>query len=68
MPSVVRLLGRAAPRAVPWAWGVNGAASVLGSVAAVVVALDLGFDRTLLLGAGSYLVALLALRSLGRSG
>jgi hypothetical protein len=41
---------------------------VLGSVAAVVVALDVGFDRTLLLGAGSYLVALMALRSLGRSG
>ena len=68
MPSVVRLLGRAAPRAVPWAWGVNGAASVLGSVAALVVALQAGFDRTLLLGAASYLVALLALRTLGRSG
>src|SRR6266545_4411655 len=67
MPSVVRLLGRAAPRAVPWAWGVNGAASVLGSVAAVVVALEAGFDLTLLLGAASYLVALIALRSLGRS-
>jgi len=69
MPSVVRLLGRTARRAVPWAWGVNGAASVLGSVAAVVLALEVGFDRTLLLGAVSYLVALMALRSLtaGRS-
>jgi len=32
-----------------------------------VVALEAGFDLTLLLGAVSYLVALIALRSLGRS-
>ena len=68
MPSAMRLLNRVAPRAVPWAWGVNGAASVLGSVGALVVALLAGFDRALLLGALAYLFALPGLRSLGRSG
>jgi len=66
MPSAVRLLGLAAARAVPWAWGVNGAASVLGSVAALILALGAGFDRALLVGAGSYLLALAAFRSLPR--
>jgi len=68
MPSALRLLNRVAPRAVPWAWGVNGAASVLGSVGALVVALLAGFDRALLLGALAYVFALPGLRSLGRSG
>ena len=68
MPSAIRLLDRAAPRAVPWAWGVNGAASVLGSVGALVVALLAGFDGALLLGALAYLLAVPGLRSLGRSG
>ena len=67
MPSAIRLLNRAAPLAVPWAWGVNGAASVLGSVGALVVALLAGFDRALLLGAVAYLLAVPGLRLLGRS-
>ena len=49
--------GRAA--LIPWAWAVNGAASVLGSVLAMVVALNSGFTATLLGGAACYLAALL---------
>jgi hypothetical protein len=43
---------------VPWAWGVNSATSVLGSLLAVVAAMNLGFDRTLLGGGIIYLLAL----------
>lgn len=43
--------------AIPWSWGVNGAASVLGTILAVVVAMNFGFNLTILLGAGLYLVA-----------
>jgi len=57
MPAGVRLLAAGAPGLVPWAWGVNGAASVLGSAAAVALAMLWGFDRTLLVGAGLYLAA-----------
>jgi Spermine/spermidine synthase domain len=54
-------LGRLAalyPSGVPWAWGINGIASVLASVLAVFVALNLGFTVTTLLALACYLVAL----------
>ncbi len=59
LPTGVRLLAAGAPGLVPWAWGVNGAASVMGSAAAVAMAMLWGFDRTLLVGAGLYLAAFL---------
>jgi hypothetical protein len=57
MPAGLRLLAARAPGLVPWAWGVNGAASVLGSSVAVALAMLWGFDRTLLVGAAFYLAA-----------
>jgi predicted membrane-bound spermidine synthase len=62
LPAGVRILAREAPEIIPWAWGVNGAASVMGSVAALVVALLAGFDQALLLGAALYLLAIPAMR------
>jgi hypothetical protein len=44
---------------VRWAWSLNSAASVFGSVGALVLALYLGLAGTLLIGGGLYLVALL---------
>lgn len=43
--------------AIPWSWGINGACSVLGTLLAVVLAMNFGFNLTLLLGAGVYLLA-----------
>jgi hypothetical protein len=42
---------------VPWAWGVNGAFSVFGSILSIVLALNLGFKATLIGGAVCYTVA-----------
>ena len=58
MPTAIRILDRQAPELVPWAWGVNGAASVLGSVGAIALAMVWGFDQALLVGAGIYLIGL----------
>jgi predicted membrane-bound spermidine synthase len=58
MPTGIRLLHARAPELIPWAWGVNGAASVLGSVGAVALAMVAGFDLALLVGAGLYIAAL----------
>jgi spermidine synthase len=58
MPTGIRLLHQRAPELIPWAWGVNGAASVLGSVGAVALAMVAGFDLALLVGAGLYLAGL----------
>jgi hypothetical protein len=58
MPIGIRLLERNSPELIPWAWGVNGATSVMGSVAALVIAILSGFNQALLVGAGLYLVAM----------
>lgn len=58
MPTAIRILAREAPEIVPWGWGVNGAASVMGSVAALALALVAGFNAALLAAAGLYVAAL----------
>src|SRR4029079_1764405 len=58
MPSGIRLLARSAPEIIPWAWGVNGATSVMGSVAALVIALLTGFNQALIVGSMLYLLAI----------
>jgi predicted membrane-bound spermidine synthase len=57
MPLAIRLVSRTAPELIPWAWGVNGATSVMGSVAALVIAISSGFYQALLVGATLYLLA-----------
>ncbi len=44
----------ATPQSIPWAWGVNGALSVVASVLAALLALSTGFDGVLLGGALCY--------------
>jgi hypothetical protein len=50
--------------AVEWAWAMNAAASVLGSVLAMVVAIQFGLTVTLACGIAAYLLALLLLPAL----
>lgn len=57
MPSGIRLLAAGQPGAIAWAWGVNGATSVFGSVAALALALLTGFQQVLIAGAILYLAA-----------
>jgi len=40
---------------IPWMWGLNGAASVFGSVLAVVLAVTFGYSTALVVGSGIYL-------------
>jgi hypothetical protein len=44
---------------VEWAWAMNAAASVMGSVLAMVIAIQFGLTITLASGAAAYLCALL---------
>jgi spermidine synthase len=50
--------------AVEWAWAMNAAASVLGSVLAVVIAIQFGLNVTLACGVAAYLLALVLLPAL----
>jgi hypothetical protein len=51
-------LERTFPQAVRWAWALNAAASVLGSVSAICLAIYIGLRATVLTGALLYLIAL----------
>lgn len=50
-----------APAFTPWAWGLNGFASVVSAVLAILLALHWGFSAVILIAAGLYLVAALLL-------
>ena len=54
MPTALRALARETPALVPWAWGANACASVLASVAVVLLSMQIGFRGTLLVSAGVY--------------
>ena len=57
LPTGVRLVAASQPQLVPWAWGINGALSVLGATLAVFIAMNWGFTVTLVCGAGVYACA-----------
>jgi hypothetical protein len=63
MPTGLRLLHESAPQLVAWAWGINGAMSVLGATLAIFIAMNWGFQVTLLAAAFTYLLGTAALRA-----
>lgn len=56
-PTGMRLLGEHAEALVPWAWGMNGVFSVLGSVLVILVGMQAGFTAALVVAAAIYGVA-----------
>jgi hypothetical protein len=61
MPAGIRLLSARAPQMVAWAWGMNGALSVVGATLAIFIAMNWGFSVTFLAASATYLVGLAAL-------
>jgi hypothetical protein len=57
-PTGLRLLEKRHEPSLRWAWSLNAAASVLGSVGALMLALYLGLVQTMLIGGGLYLCAM----------
>jgi predicted membrane-bound spermidine synthase len=66
MPTGLRLLRARAPEMVTWAWGINGALSVLGATLAIFIAMNWGFHTTLLAASATYLLGFIALRAATR--
>jgi hypothetical protein len=58
---------RAMAANVEWAWAMNAASSVLGSVIAMFIAIQWGLRATLLCAAAAYVLAALLSRSLAQS-
>jgi hypothetical protein len=63
MPSGIRMMSVTAPQMVTWAWGINGALSVLGATLAIFIAMNWGFRVTLLSAAAVYLIGFASLSS-----
>jgi len=61
MPAGIALLRRTSPDMLTWAWGMNGALSVVGATLAIFIAMNWGFGATLICAAATYLLALVAL-------
>ena len=64
-PSGLRLVSQRHPDFVPWAWGVNGGASVVGSILAIVLAMTYGFPRVTVLGLAVYVAGVVTMLSVG---
>ena len=63
-PSGLRRVGGGRLPDPPFYWGLNGVMSVVGSIGTVLVAVTLGFQVAMLVGAASYVFAALAGRKL----
>jgi hypothetical protein len=61
-PLVLARLRTAAPALVPWAWGVNGCASVVAAVLAGLLAMSFGARSLTALGVLAYMLAAFAQR------
>lgn len=55
-PVGLRHLGDAAPGLVPWAWGINGCASVVSAASATLLAAEIGFNGLILVAVICYLL------------
>jgi spermidine synthase len=56
-PIGVKLVGSRSSTILPWCWGLNGFASVMGTAAGTFIAMSFGFSATLLLAGLAYLIA-----------
>ena len=56
-PMALASLSRDAAEQIPWAWGVNGCASVISAVLATLTAIHLGFSLVVLIALGMYALA-----------
>lgn len=57
-PLGMTMTSRTVPELLPWAWGINGCASVLSAILAVLLAMEIGLDGVMICAAGLYLVVL----------
>lgn len=57
-PIGLRLISGRNRESIPWAWAVNGCASVLGSIAPTIIAFQMGFTSVFLCAGAAYLVNL----------
>lgn len=60
-PTGIRLVNTISPAFIPWAWGINSFFTVIGSVFALILGMVVGFKLVIVVAAGCYGVAGIAL-------
>jgi hypothetical protein len=60
-PTGLRIVAEEAPSLVPWAWGINGFFTVIGTIGALMLGMALGFSMVLVIAALCYLITLAAM-------
>lgn len=58
-PLGITLANQTSKRLIPWVWGINSYATVIGSVLCVILALSFGFKAVMFIACGIYLVGVL---------
>lgn len=58
-PSGIQLVNQRSPAFIPWAWGINGFFTVIGSVVAVILGMMIGFQAVLWISTAIYLLSML---------
>ena len=63
MPFPVGLgyFGNVLRESIPWAWGINGCASVISALLAPLLAMEIGFSGLILIALGLYIAAAVSL-------
>jgi len=61
-PIGLNRLADSAPEFIPWAWGINGFASVMSASLATLLAIEFGFTAVVLLALGLYAIAAAIIR------
>ena len=56
-PLGIARVAQAGPELVPWAWGINGCASVISAILATVLAIHIGFTAVVAVAVLLYLAA-----------
>jgi hypothetical protein len=60
-PTGVELLRRVEPQLIPWAWAINGIASVVATVLAVILGMQIGFSAVAVVAIAIYAIGTSAL-------
>ena len=56
-PMALAQLSKTMPELIPWAWGINGLASVISAILATLIAMQFGFSVLIMLAVALYLIA-----------
>lgn len=56
-PLAIRIISSKSQALVSWAWAINGSASVIASIVAIIMAMELGFNMVLITSAVGYIIA-----------